>query len=147
VEFHNGKTMTPADVVASLNHHRGEASKSAAKTLVDPIEDIRAEDGAVVVTLEKANADFPYLLSDVHLMVMPSDRGGNVDWQSGIGTGPYRIREYEPGISARADRNSNYLRSGQGRVLPEASRAFFRTGGPVGRRGSLRRGCGCGRAL
>ena len=31
VEFHNGKTMGAKDVVASINHHRGPDSKSAAK--------------------------------------------------------------------------------------------------------------------
>ena len=31
VEFHNGKTLSVEDVVASLNHHLGEDSKSAAK--------------------------------------------------------------------------------------------------------------------
>ena len=30
VEFHNGKTMDADDVIASINHHRGEDSKSAA---------------------------------------------------------------------------------------------------------------------
>jgi peptide/nickel transport system substrate-binding protein len=30
VEFHNGKTMTSEDVVASFNHHMGEDSTSAA---------------------------------------------------------------------------------------------------------------------
>nr|NIS39827.1 peptide ABC transporter substrate-binding protein [Desulfuromonadales bacterium] len=28
VAFHNGKTLDAADVIASLNHHRGEDSKS-----------------------------------------------------------------------------------------------------------------------
>ena len=32
VEFHNGKTLDAEDVVASVNHQRGEDSKSAAAT-------------------------------------------------------------------------------------------------------------------
>ena len=35
VEFHNGKTLTPEDVVASINHHRGEESTSGAKGLLE----------------------------------------------------------------------------------------------------------------
>jgi len=31
VEFHNGKTLDANDVVASINYHRGEKSKSAVK--------------------------------------------------------------------------------------------------------------------
>ena len=34
VEFHNGKTMTAEDVIASINYHRGEESTSVAKPLV-----------------------------------------------------------------------------------------------------------------
>ena len=34
VEFHNGKTMDAEDILASINHHRGEESKSAAKPIV-----------------------------------------------------------------------------------------------------------------
>ena len=35
VEFHNGKTLEAKDVVYSINHHRNEISKSAAKGLLD----------------------------------------------------------------------------------------------------------------
>ena len=60
VEFHNGKTMTAEDVIFSINHHRGEDSKSAAKGIVDQIKDIRA-DGKyrVIFELIGGNADFP----------------------------------------------------------------------------------------
>ena len=43
VEFHNGKTMDAEDVVFSINHHRGKDSKSAAKGIVDPIKDVKAD--------------------------------------------------------------------------------------------------------
>jgi peptide/nickel transport system substrate-binding protein len=34
VEFHNGKTLTADDVIATFNYHRDESSKSAAKGLL-----------------------------------------------------------------------------------------------------------------
>ena len=34
VEFHNGKTLTADDVIATFDYHRGEESKSAAKGLL-----------------------------------------------------------------------------------------------------------------
>ena len=34
VEFHNGKSLTAEDVVASINHHRGKDNKSAAKGIM-----------------------------------------------------------------------------------------------------------------
>jgi peptide/nickel transport system substrate-binding protein len=42
-EFHNGKTVEAQDVIDSINIHRGEDSKSPAKPIVDPIEDIKAD--------------------------------------------------------------------------------------------------------
>ncbi len=60
VEFHNGKTLDATDVVESINHHRGEDSKSAAKGIIAAITDIKA-DGAdtVVSTPSGGSADFP----------------------------------------------------------------------------------------
>ena len=66
VEFHNSKTMDAEDVIYSINHHRGKDSKSAAKGIVDPIEDIKADGkSSVIFTLKEGNADFPYIMSDL----------------------------------------------------------------------------------
>jgi len=43
VEFHNGKTMTSEDVVASYNHHMGEDSTSAAKGLLTQVKSLKAD--------------------------------------------------------------------------------------------------------
>ena len=41
--FHNGKNVTADDVIASFRHHMGKDSKSAAKSYVDAIADIKAD--------------------------------------------------------------------------------------------------------
>jgi peptide/nickel transport system substrate-binding protein len=41
VEFHNGKTLDANDVVYSINHHRGDESKSPAKAVLSGISDIK----------------------------------------------------------------------------------------------------------
>jgi len=108
VEFHNGKSLTAKDVIASLNHHRGEDSTSAAKPLVAGITDIRAEgDHTVRIDLEGGNADFPYILTDYHLAILP-EVDGEMDWKSGIGCGAYRLDHYEPGVSAELSRYENH---------------------------------------
>ena len=109
VEFHNGKTVTAADVIASFNHHRGEDSKSAATGIVKPIADIKADgDNVVVFTLTGGNADFPYLCSDYHLSVCPANDDGSLDWQTGVGTGGYIVQKFEPGVTTELIRNPNY---------------------------------------
>lgn len=110
VEFHNGKSMTADDVVASINHHRGEESKSAAKSLLGTVTDVKADGpDKVIVTLSAGNADFPYVASDYHMPIMPS-QDGKVDWQSGVGTGPYSMVKYEPGVRGEGKRYANYHR-------------------------------------
>lgn len=109
VEFHNGKSLTPEDVIATINHHRGAESKSAAAGLVAQIKDIRADGNAVVFELNAANADFPYVMSDYHLLILPSE-GGMIDPTSGIGTGGYVIDTYEPGVRVEATRFANYFK-------------------------------------
>ncbi|MBS1270850.1 MAG: Glutathione-binding protein GsiB [Gammaproteobacteria bacterium] len=108
VEFHNGKSLEAADVIASFNHHRGEESQSAAKPIVDPIEDIKADGkNTVVFTLKGGNADFPYIVSDYHLAILPS-RDGKADATSGIGAGSYTLESYEPGVRTAVKRAPNY---------------------------------------
>jgi peptide/nickel transport system substrate-binding protein len=112
VEFHNGKTLTADDVIATLNYHRGENSKSAAKGLLTQIVSITA-DGAnqVVIELEAPNAGFPYIVSDYHLVIHAS-RDGKIDPLSGVGTGGYAIEAFEPGVRAILKRNPNYWKEG-----------------------------------
>ncbi|MFT5701339.1 MAG: peptide/nickel transport system substrate-binding protein [Desulforhopalus sp.] len=113
VEFHNGKTMDADDVIHSLNHHRGKDTKSAAKVIVDSIEEIKKEDKySISFVLKSANADFPFLLSDYHLVIAPATS----DFQDGIFSGGYILQKYEPGVRSFTTRNPNYFKS---------DRAFF----------------------
>ena len=113
VEFHNGKTMTVDDVIASINHHRTEDTKSAVKAILKPVKDIRADGDAVVFELEAGNADFPFILADYHLAILPS-KDGVVDWQSGQGTGAFMLADYEPGVRASLKANPNFYKEGKG---------------------------------
>jgi peptide/nickel transport system substrate-binding protein len=115
--FHNGKSVTSADVVASMNHHRGKDSTSAAAPLMKSVTDVRA-DGAnrVVFTLESGDAGFPFVLSDYHIPVGPG-KDGKLDWQPGIGCGAYVLDKYEAGILTHVSRFDNHW--------DLANRAFF----------------------
>lgn len=111
VEFHNGKSLTPEDVVASIDHHRGENSKSAAKGLLtDIVEFKKTGSNEITAKLKAGNADFPTILSDYHLAIHPA-KDGKSDWQAGIGTGPYIVENFEPGVRVSYKRNPNYFKS------------------------------------
>jgi len=113
VEFHNGKTMTAEDVVFSINHHRGEDSKSAAKGYLKSIESIKADGkNEVVFTLSGGSADFPFVMGDYHLSICPAGTAG-AEFEKGEGTGGYILEKWEPGVRAFARRNPNYWKEGR----------------------------------
>jgi len=107
--FHSGKPVTAKDVVASMNHHRGEDSTSAATALFKDVDDVIAEDDyTVTFKLAGPNADLPWLLTDYHLTVLPANEDGSMDWQSGDGSGPYKLEEYDPGVRSHLVRHDGW---------------------------------------
>ncbi len=113
VEFHNGRSLTSEDVVASINHHLGEDSKSAAKGIMAGVVSVKADGKhGVTVALNGGNADFPFLLTDYHLGICPANSDGTIDWRSGIGTGGYILKANDPGVRSFTTRNPNYWKTG-----------------------------------
>lgn len=110
VTFHNGKELTPDDVVATLERHSDANSKSGALGLMGGIDRIKADGQNVVVTLKEPDADLPYLLADYHLMIQPN--GGKDDPGAGIGTGPYKVAVNEPGVRHVGERYADYWNAG-----------------------------------
>jgi peptide/nickel transport system substrate-binding protein len=109
VEFHDGKTFDANDAAASLNYHRGENSKSAAKALLALVTNIKADGkDTLVVELSDGNADLPYVLTDYHLVMLPADGEGKVRWDNQAGTGGYVVKAFEPGVHAALERFPNY---------------------------------------
>ena len=113
VEFHNGKSLDADDVIFSINHHRGEDSTSGGSGAVASIDSIVADGkDKVVFNLSGGSADFPFLMADYHLTIVPggTDAAG---WESGIGTGPYILTAWEPGIRSAGTRDPNYFKEGR----------------------------------
>lgn len=109
VEFTNGKSLEAQDVVDTFQHHLKPDSGSAASGIIANITGVKA-DGAdtVVFTLSGGSADFPFIVSDYHLSICPSKGDGTIDWESGAGTGGYKVVSFEPGVNTVVARNPNY---------------------------------------
>lgn len=121
VIFHNGKTLDAADVVYSLNHHRSEDSPSAVRGYMSQIRDITAVGhDQVEINLESPNVDFPFLLGEVNFAITPQ----GADFDQGIGTGPFVLELFEPGIRTLTRRNENYWKSDRAFVDTVETLAF-----------------------
>ena len=109
VKFHSGRDMTLDDIIASMNHHRGEASTSAAKALLADVTSIdKVGNDQIKFTLAGPNADLPWLMTDYHLAICPGNDDGSIDWASGDGTGPYAITEGEFGVGFSLVRHEDW---------------------------------------
>jgi peptide/nickel transport system substrate-binding protein len=111
VQFHDGKPLAPADVVFSLMRHKDPATASKAKTLADQIEEVKATGPhEVTVRLKAPNADLPVILGTFHFQIV---KEGTTDFNAGIGTGPFKVKEFKPGVRSIAVRNEGYWKTGR----------------------------------
>ncbi len=110
VTFHNGKALSAADVVFSLTRHKDPATGSKVLPLMAQITDVKATGPLEVqITLSAPNAELPSILAVSHLLIVPE---GTTDFSLGIGTGPFKVKEFKPGVRSISVRNPNYWKPG-----------------------------------
>ncbi len=110
VEFHDGKTLTADDVIYTMMRHMGEDSVSKAASLVAMVEKWeKVNDYEVKATLSSPNADLPIALGTFHFKIL---QDGTTDFATAVGTGPYRVKEFKPGVRAVGTRFENYWTEG-----------------------------------
>jgi len=112
VTFHDGSPLTPADVVYSLNRHKDAATGSKVKTVADQLAEVKASGpDEVQVRLAAANADLPVILAATHFLIV---KDGTRDFSTAAnGTGPYKLKEFTPGVRTVGTRNPNYWKPGR----------------------------------
>ncbi len=98
VTFQNGAPLTADDVVGTLRHRHVAG-------LLPNIADIAPlSTDQVAITLEEADRDLPRRLADPRLMILSRESTP----ETPIGTGPYRLDRFEPGMSAELARNPHF---------------------------------------
>jgi peptide/nickel transport system substrate-binding protein len=110
VRFHDGKPLTPADVVYSLMRHKDPATASKVKVLADQIESVKATGpNEVQIKLTSPNADLPVILATAQFLII---RNGTTNFSMPNGTGAFKCKEFTPGVRTIAVRNEDYWKSG-----------------------------------
>lgn len=108
VTFHDGSPFTADDVVYSMNRHMGEESTSVIKSVLASIQEWKKVGShEVKAVLNTPNADLPTLLGLFQTKIVKNGTTGD-----GIGTGPYTLESFEPGVKSVHKRNENYWREG-----------------------------------
>jgi peptide/nickel transport system substrate-binding protein len=113
VRFHNGRTMTAADVVATIDRLADPANGSVALSVFAGVLSKggakATDDGAVEFHLDAPNGSFPYLVSsdNYNAIILPADYHGGFE-KDFIGTGPFRLEKFTPKARASFVRNNDY---------------------------------------
>ena len=108
VTFHDGKKLTADDIVYTMKRHQGEDSKSVIKSVLASVKEWKKTGPLEVkAILESPNADLPTLLGLFQTKIVQQGSTGE-----GIGTGPYVMDSFQPGVKSVHSRNKNYWREG-----------------------------------
>jgi peptide/nickel transport system substrate-binding protein len=100
VRFHDGRPMTAADVVATIDRLADPGNGSVALSVFAGVLSkggSRAVDDATVeFRLDAPTGNFPYLVSsdNYNAIILPADYRGNFA-RDFVGTGPFRLEKYE----------------------------------------------------
>jgi peptide/nickel transport system substrate-binding protein len=108
VTFHDGKKLTADDVVYTMKRHQGESSTSVIKSVLASVKEWKKTGPMEVkAILDSPNADLPTLLGLFQTKIVQNDSTGD-----GIGTGPFVMESFQPGVKSVHVRNKNYWREG-----------------------------------
>jgi len=114
VMFHDGSTFGAEDVVYSLERVLDPEMDSPARSAIAMINKVEAvDDNAIKLTLDGSFADLPLLLMDYRLRIIPEDSGDMIA-ETGIGTGPFRVVDFDAEGTTTLEANMDYFEGAPG---------------------------------
>ena len=106
VEFHDGSKLTADDIIYTMRRHQGEDSTSNFKSMLAPVTEWKKMGShEVKAVLSSPNSDLPAILALFQAKVVKNGTKGE-----GIGTGPFTMESFQPGVKSVHKRNENYWR-------------------------------------
>jgi ABC-type transport system substrate-binding protein len=113
--FHDGSPVTAEDVKFSLERILNPATGATLRTNLDGLKVTAVDDGTVRVETAQPNATLLSVLAFPEAAVVSRkwmQGGPNVKVQAN-GTGPFRLKSYEPSVRAELEKNPSYIVKGQ----------------------------------
>jgi peptide/nickel transport system substrate-binding protein len=138
VKFHNGKTMTADDVVASFKQYltlkTSQLLSAIPSNLMGPEGVVKTGPYTVQFRLKQPNNAFPYLVSQTsyQAIIQPAAIAARPDtWVSSgmIGTGAYKLKSFSPGQRAELVRFNQYW--GGRPALDGATLTYYQGSAPM----------------
>mgnify|MGYP001032833076 CR=1 FL=1 len=109
LKFSDGTPITTANVQASLLHWAKPEVASHAYAGMKDIDTIEVTDDRVLtIRLKQVNASFLEYLADPAAAIMPDAALADGNVSAEIGAGPFRLADWDKGISMTFEKNDNY---------------------------------------
>jgi peptide/nickel transport system substrate-binding protein len=110
VTFHNGKTLTSADVAASVRRVTNPQTGSPLASRFVVIDTVETPDaGTVVLKLKEPSA--PLLSQLASLSILPAEPGVDLGRQT-VGTGPFKLTQWVPDTYLMLEKHAGYWEAG-----------------------------------
>ena len=114
VKFHDGSDFDAEDVKYSLMRVKDPEIGSPAKKAMSSVTDIEVVDSHTVkMKLNTSFADFPLLLTDYRLRMIPNGSGDTIG-KTGIGTGPFKVEKFDAEGTTILKANADYWEGAPG---------------------------------
>ena len=128
VKFHNGKAVTPDDVIASLG--RSQAMGTSKWTLAEVTKMEKVDEATVKLTLSTKVASFLPRLAINNNAIFPKeeiDKIGKEEFTQPIGTGPFMVKEWVRNDHLTLDKNPSYWEMApDGKPFPYLDQLVFK---------------------
>jgi peptide/nickel transport system substrate-binding protein len=107
VTFHNGKDVTPEDVLFTINRVAGKAPTSAGgamSKIIDFSATKKVDATTITVALKKPYAVLDQLFAEYTFGIVPAD----YDPKNPVGTGPFKYKSFTPGKESVFEKYPDY---------------------------------------
>jgi peptide/nickel transport system substrate-binding protein len=115
VTFHDGTPFTSSDAAYSigrlLDENVGSPLFSRLQPSLDPDGIQTPDEATLVLTLKRPDSLMPLALSARHAMIV-KDGTSEFGVETAMGTGPFKIKSFQPGQSWEVERNESYWEEG-----------------------------------
>ncbi len=116
VKWHDGQPFTAADVKFSLERMKDATTSPATSADLAIIASVEViDDYTVKVTLSEISANFLDVLANGYCVIQAkhiADEYNRTDTARLVGTGPFKFKEYTPGVVFSVERNPDYWEDG-----------------------------------
>lgn len=111
VTFSDGSKLTLDDIAFSLMRHKEDKVASSAKQLSGNFKSVTSDGPeTLIVELNAPDVDLPVLVGIFQYAIVKKD---TYDFSKPIGTGPFVVKEFQPGIRTILTRNPTYWKEGR----------------------------------